>query len=127
MEEEQKDTCFVCGNQAYKGQNVDPVSHFYSCPVCGRYEYYELFAELTEFNLNHLGAYLVYNGFRHGRGEYRYFTTMSKERCDEYKKNFELGDITHGHPVRLEKENVENWYPKTFSEKVDYILLYLNS
>lgn len=24
-------------------------------------------------------------------------------------------------------ENVENWYPKTFSEKIDYILLYLNN
>jgi nucleoside 2-deoxyribosyltransferase len=77
--------------------------------------------------LNHLSSYLLYNGFKESMKEYRYFTTMSKERCDEYKKNFEHGDVTHGHPVRLENENVENWYPKTFAEKVDNILLHLNS
>jgi len=123
----EEDTCFVCGAQAYKQLTADPVKYFYSCPVCGRYEYYVQFAELTEFDLNHLAAYLVYKGFRKGTNEYRYFTTMSKERCDEYTNNFEQGDINHGHPVRLEKENVENWYPKTFSEKVDEILLYLNA
>lgn len=119
--------CFVCGNQATVQLVMDPVKYFYSCPICGRYEYYVSFAELTDFNLNYLGAYLAYNGFRESSNEYRYFSTMSKERCDEYKKEFEHGNRTHGHPVRLEIENVENWYPKSFSEKVDYILLYLNS
>ena len=33
------------------------------------------FAELTEFNLNHLGSYLLYNGFKESMKEYRYFTT----------------------------------------------------
>lgn len=119
--------CFVCGSNAFVQFDMDPVKHFYDCPVCGRYEYYVVFAELTEFNPNHLGAYLAYNGFKHSFNEYRYFTTMSKEQCDEYKKEFENGNKSHGHPVRLENENVENWYPKSFAEKVDYILLYLNS
>lgn len=35
---------------------------------------------------------------------------MSKEQCNEYKKEFEQRHVTHGYPVRLEKENVENWY-----------------
>lgn len=52
---------------------------------------------------------------------------MSKERCDEYSDNFKKGDITNGHPVRLEIENVENWYPDTFAAKVDEILLYIYS
>ena len=124
---ESNGTCFVCGAKAYMQHSMDPVKYFYSCPICGRYEYYVQFAELTEFNLNHLSSYLLYNGFKESMKEYRYFTTMSKERCDEYKKNFEHGDVTHGHPVRLENENVENWYPKTFAEKVDNILLHLNS
>ena len=122
-----ENTCFVCGGHASGQLNMNPVKYFYSCPVCGKYEYYVSFGELTDFNLNHLGSYLVYNGFKESLSEYRYFSTMSKEQCDEYKKEFEQGNVTHGHPVRLEKENVENWYPKTFSEKVDYILLYLNS
>lgn len=119
--------CIVCGSEALVQLNMDPVKYFYSCPVCGRYEYYVSFAELTDFDLNHLGAYLVYNGFKESISEYRYFSTMSKERCDEYKREFAKGNVIHGNPVRLEVENVENWYPKKFSEKVDHILLYLDS
>lgn len=122
-----EEPCFVCGAQASKMTKTDPVKHFYMCPVCGRYEYYPTYGELDKFNFNHLGAYLAYNGFHQTAREYRYFTTLSKEKCDEYKNDFDKGDKEHGHPVRLEKENVENWYPKTFSEKVDQILLYLNS
>lgn len=119
--------CYVCGALADVQLSMDPVKYFYSCPICGRYEYYVQFAELTDFDLNHLGAYLVYNGFYEKIGEYRYFTTMSNERCEEYKKEYEQGNIAHGHPIKLIKENIENWYPKTFSEKIDYILLYFNS
>lgn len=123
----EKNKCFVCGGEASVRLSMNPVKYFYSCPVCGRYEYYVTFAELTDFNLNYLSAYLAYNGFKDQLREYRYFSTMSKERCDEYKKEFAQGNVTCGQPVRLEIENVENWYPKTFSEKVDYILLFLNS
>ena len=66
-------------NNEQKQLNMNPVKYFYSCPVCGKYEYYISFAELTGFNLNHLGSYLVYNGFKESFGEYRYFSTMSKE------------------------------------------------
>lgn len=31
------------------------------------------------------------------------------------------------HPVYLSMENVENWYPKTFSDRIDMILLYIFS
>lgn len=122
----EQDICPVCGSYSYKKIYMDPVKHFYDCPVCGRYEYFPIFAELTSFNLNHLGAYLAYNGFIQNGTEYRYFTTMSKEKCDEYSKDFENGERSHGHPVHLSVENVENWYPKTFSDKIDYILFYLN-
>lgn len=123
----ENETCYVCGTPAYVQHITKKEQNFLTCPVCGRYEYYVQVAELTDFDLNHLGAYLVYNGFHEGINEYRYFTTMSKEDCDEYKKEFEQGERTHGCPVKLVKENIENWYPKTFSEKIDYILLYFNS
>ncbi len=123
----EQNICPVCSTSALESIQMDPVSHFFECPVCGRFEYFPVFAELNRFNLNHLGAYLAYNGFIQNGQEYRYFTTMSKERCDEYRKDFENGDITHGHPVHLSVENVENWYPKTFSDKIDQTLLYMNS
>lgn len=88
---------------------------------------YPVFGELTDLGLNHFGSYSAYNGFNESNNEYRYFTTMYKERCDEYRRDFAQGKVTNGHPVRLEKENVENWYSKTFAERVDYIFLYLNS
>ena len=125
---ENDDKCYVCGSTNIPVQHhSDPVSCFYDCPVCGRYEFYPVFSELESFDMNKLSSYLLYNGYKYSTEEYRYFTTMSKEKCDEYKKEFNQGKIEHGHPVRLEKENVENWYPKTFAEKVDNILLYFNS
>lgn len=117
--------CAVCGAPAEKQVKYDPTSVVFHCPVCGKYQYI-LESELNRFNINHLASYLAHNGFLANQFDYRYFTTMSKEKCDEYKKEFEEGDTSHGHPVHLSVENVENWYPITFAEKVDYILLYLN-
>lgn len=124
-----KDKCFVCGSEAYKESNADPVKYFYSCPVCGKYEYYPVFGELTDFNLNHLSSYLLYNGYKSSSrfSEYRYFSTMREEQCEKYQSEYYNGNIEHGCPIYLSKENVENWYPKTLAEKIDYILLYLNS
>lgn len=47
---ENNGTCIVCGAKAYMQHSLDPVKYFYSCPICGRYEYYVKFAELIEFN-----------------------------------------------------------------------------
>ena len=59
--------------------------------------------------------------------DYRYHTTLSKEKCDEYNLNFIQGDIRNGRPVHLDSEIIENWYPKTFAERVDDILLCIYS
>lgn len=82
------------------------------------------------YNKNKLASYLIYNGFRWNYGnapiEYRYFTGMDRQTCDEYNFKFQQGDKSKGCPVHLDFEIVENWYPKKFSERVDYILLYIN-
>ena len=118
--------CIVCGTDATSQKDYNDMTSFYACPVCGRYELvFNLSSPCIDFDLNHLGSYLLYNGFKFTTSERRYFTNRSKEWCDEWSKKCKDGDITHGHPVFLSKENVENWYPKTFAEKVDKILLYL--
>ena len=38
-----------------------------------------------------------------------------------------ISDTSHGRPVHMDENVIENWYPKTFSERVDNILLFLNS
>ena len=118
--------CMICKNEnAMLQANVSENAVFYTCPDCGRYEIqlspleYEI-----KFDLNHLGAYLAYNGFHN---DLRYFTNRSKEWCDEWRQKFDEGDRRCGQPVFLSSENVENWYPKTFAEKIDLIMLYLGN
>ena len=118
-------TCEVCSSTADKYKTDGGV--FYQCPVCGRYELLsDSMTDEGKFDLNQLGSYLAYNGFRQGINEHRYYTNRNKEQCDEWIQNCKQGDNTNGQPVFLSPENVANWYPKTFSEKVDKILLYLN-
>lgn len=112
------DTKIVC----YPDYNSELI--FYTCPICGRFQ----LDSFEKLDLNHLASYLLYNGFRSGnRLEYRYHTVLDKDTCDKYREEFDNGNNTHGRPVHMDANIVENWYPKTFSEKVDYILLFLNS
>ena len=118
-------TCEICGSTTDK-QKINDDSTFYECPVCGRYELLDSCCDEPKFDMNQLGSYLTYNGFRKGTNERRYYTNRAKEWCDEWSQKCKQGNFTNGHPVFLSRENVANWYPKTFSEKIDKILLYLN-
>lgn len=59
--------------------------------------------------------------------EYRYHATLSKEICDQYKADFEMGTNSHGYPIHMDSEIIEAWYPKSFAERIDYILLYIEA
>lgn len=123
MERETK--CLVCGTVATRSADFRKGLDFYECPVCGRYEV-SPYGLASCFDLNHLASYLVYHRFAFENVvEYRYHTTLSKEACDKYQEEFEQGKKLNGHPVHMNGDIVENWYPKTFSERVDKILLYL--
>ncbi len=118
--------CPICSTEASCYPDYDRDLVFYTCPVCGRFE---LDFHYSKINQNHLASFLVYNRFKNSweKTEYRYHTMLSKEICDQYRKEFDEGNNTHGRPVHMDADIVENWYPKSFSEKVDNILLYLNS
>jgi hypothetical protein len=51
---------------------------------------------------------------------------MDKEKCKKYADAFNSGDKSHSYPVYMDSDIIENWYPKTFTERIDYILLYIN-
>ncbi len=112
--------CPICKSQAEVFREAIHSATFYECPTCGRFQ---LLDNSFPINTNHLAAFLFYNRFLVSEAqEYRYHTTMTKELCDAYKEK-------HGQynrPVHMDSDIVENWYPKTFSERVDYILLKLN-
>ena len=117
--------CPVCKSMAscfpdYQHDNV-----FYDCPVCGRYE-----LTVSGYSIqddNRLASYLYYNRFRSDNySEYRYHTTLCEEQCDEYRKEFDNGNNSCGRPVHMDSNIVENWYPKSFYQRTDQILIHLS-
>ena len=120
--------CNLCGSIANYSCDYNIDSVFLQCPVCGRYEL--IGAHIQDINYNHLASYLAYHAFinkSHLDIEYRYNTFLSKERCDSYNKEFKEGKNTHGRPVHIDNDIIENWYPKTLSARIDMILLYINN
>lgn len=101
MSEEKE--CFVCKTMSYNQLDMNNYFSFFDCPICGRYQL-SMFDGNIPFNKNHLGAYLAYhrysgNNFR----EHRYNTMLSKEKCDEYKQDYQQGKNTHGLPVHMDE------------------------
>ena len=119
MEEETK-LCPICGTKSPFHVNHDRYLTFYYCPVCGMYQVGAYWKEHNHFNMNHLAAFLAHNAYDPADDfERRYYTTADKETCDE------LQEEGRGHPVHIDAEIVEAWYPKSFAEKIDHILLYI--
>ena len=112
--------CPICGATATKS-NPDNSLVFYECPTCGRYE---LTTEsLLSLDPNKTGSYLFYNRFEKTDALVRYHTTLDKEYCDTWRIKADNGDTRHGRPVHMDKEMIESWHPKTFSERVEAILI----
>lgn len=121
------DLCAVCKSNAEIQRKSETESSFYICPVCGRYELYAM-DDFVHKAGNQLAPYLLYHCFgKKGIIEYRYNTPLDKETCDKYNKEFMSGQNTHGRPVHMDVDMISAWYPKSFSERIDLILLYLNS
>lgn len=121
------DFCAVCKSNAKIQRKGGTESIFYVCPVCGRYELYALDGFVNKAG-NQLAPYLLYHCFgKKGIIEYRYNTPLDKDTCDKYNKEFMSGENMHGRPVHMEADMISAWYPKSFSERIDLILLYLNS
>ena len=123
--------CFSCGYPNASHQIInDTMGSFYVCPVCGRYELTESELMKPSLDKNKLTAFLFYNGFHRSKSgltsELRYYTTLDKEICDKYVSELKNGNNTHGHPVHLDNDIINAWYPKSFAEKIDMILLQLD-
>ena len=95
---------------------------FYRCPVCGKFELKSYDSNIG-IDKNHLACYLAYNSFSAtDSSEERYYTVLDKDICDELKANPE-----NGKPVHIDSQIIENWYPRTFAERIDSILLYIGT
>lgn len=119
--------CAVCKSEVEIQRMPEKCSSFFTCPVCGRYELFDL-GGLENMAGNQLAPYLLYHRFiKDGIIEYRYNTPLDKEKCDKYNEEFNAGNNTHGRPVHMNAEMISAWYPKSFAERIDLILLYINN
>lgn len=118
--------CPVCHFEIEAQRDATKMRTFFCCPVCGRFELYD-FDNLEQQTGNQLAPYLLYHRFVQTNDiEYRYHTTLDKDTCDKYKKEFNSGNNTNGLLVHMDAEMISMWYPRTFSEKIDLALLYIN-
>ena len=114
-------TCPICSSHVTITSNESEYIHIYNCPVCGRFEYYPLVSDFHSFPINKLKAFLAYNNYPCLPSEARYFSFRSKESCSKLKKQYESGNLSGGYPVHLDLVDVNNWYPDTFSQKIDFL------
>ena len=122
-----EERCYVCGTEAQVSKNVEIDEYFYECPVCGRYEI--IGKSDVKYDLNRLGHYLGYHRYECNSNpiDYRFNTNMDKEKCEKDKKSFDEGENINGIPVYFDEDMINNWYPRSLSQKIDMALLYLNS
>lgn len=114
--------CPLCGAKSTHTK-INMSQLFIECPSCGRYEFDNSVFNFGQFvsNLydsNKLASYLYYNGYLKPKiDDQRFFNYIgTKEQFDKVQAEYPW--CYHVTP-----EIVDNWYPKTFSEKVDRYLL----
>lgn len=112
--------CPICGDKAEIYSSQDLFHDFVTCESCGRFKI-NTHLRLSEIlNKNELSSYLYYNGLisQPINTEEGYFFNFIGYK-EMFNKNFEESPYCYF----VTKEIVDNWYPKTFSEKIDTILL----
>ena len=105
--------CHICGHLGCEINSGDQLDRYYcyECPNCGEYFINDSFSELGKYDLTKLKSYMFYH-----KGRMIPYI-ISKESYQKQNKN------NWNNIYNLLPEMVENWYPKTFSEKIDLILL----
>lgn len=113
--------CPICGREEIEiwVSSINDKLACYGCPVCGNFFARNAFLNfrnehpLMEYNTVKLKSYLLYHPSKK-RAVFLIKDDYEKYITDEYVEVY-----------NLTPEMVEMWYPKTFAERIDYILIYL--
>lgn len=123
----EKCKCRICGDEnAVINKYTENGIAFYGCLICGKYiltrsastmlnDMYANHSNKSNYQ-NMLGAYLFYNKIK---DRYAFIGTESEF---EHYKNYN----PQSSAFLVEPETVNIWYPNTFSERIDKIMLYFN-
>jgi len=109
------DKCCFCGGDAFADTNGLEASTFFICDTCGRFK---IFLNEGKINKDFLASFLYYNR--------KIFLPITDERYFCFlgtKKKFEEIQKKCPYARFVSSQEVENWYPRTFSEKIDKIIL----
>ena len=55
--------CPICQTSVEVIEDLTEYRRVFSCPICGRLEFYPAVSTFKDFNWNHLSVYLAYNGY----------------------------------------------------------------
>ena len=97
---------------------------FCSCGVCGNYciNWSNLG---DDFNKNYLLHYMSYNGYMPNSLKYsnRYLTNVAL--TENHRSFISENNLEHwfNSPVLFDEKDINAWYPRRLSERIDYILL----
>ena len=120
--------CVLCG---YDGVDKisSPSNHFntslFKCPICGWYEVSFVNKVLDTVDRNRLLSYLFFNKYSlvNSYGIVKHYHSTA-DQVDDKEKRILYGEGAT--PRYISKQDVDNWYPYLFSEKIDLILLNLH-
>lgn len=115
--------CKICNNivNSFSPDPLETVQKV-NCDICGPYVIQMEIVEKESINLNKLAAFLYYNKdyiIGDATENTKLYIIGTQDFFEKHKKEYK-----NAH--HLTKEIVKNWYPNTFSEKVDLFLLMLH-
>ena len=110
--------CYFCKEKLDTDKYIEPFI-VCACPNCGKYILSESFR--MDMHYNKIDIFKTYCYLVHHRKEDSAIFLGDRDAFDNYK------EINKGSTsIMVTNEEIINWYPKTFKEKIDKILLYLS-
>jgi hypothetical protein len=102
--------CYFCGNVCPRSWFSEENEYYYDCHLCGKYTI-NTFA--VNFNKHKTACYLYYNNMENKElDNQRFIRLRPSQQTDVIKDEITITEV-----------DVENWYPKTFQETVNIILI----
>lgn len=119
--------CFLCGDEnAQTNSDIDKDDDYFMwCPQCGSY----VIPKMSPFILaqdydadikkerDKFAHFLFYNK------DNKFVFTDGESQFDEFKKKLPDGELISRFKI-ISSKQIDEWYPKTLSQKIDYIMQY---
>lgn len=109
--------CTYCNSEAIGYTQEDTFNVFVECPTCGRYEHQVIPAAIGANIRDKVASYLYYKGTLEEHEDYRFFNFLGSKSAFDYA--YEKYPWCYFASVA----EIEAFYPKTFAERIDRILL----